>query len=71
MGGIEDIVIRNKTALLSPIGDESELAHNLLRLIEDHELRATLSKGGADYVRNKYSYHRLCADMASLYYSLL
>jgi glycosyltransferase involved in cell wall biosynthesis len=71
VGGIEDIVIKNKTALLSAINDENAFAENLLRLVEDAELRTALSKNGADFVRNKFSYQRLCNDMSLLYNSLL
>jgi glycosyltransferase involved in cell wall biosynthesis len=71
IGGIEDIVIRDKTALLSNINDEHALAENILRLVEDAALRNTLSANGADFVRRKFSYHRLCSDMATLYNSLL
>jgi glycosyltransferase involved in cell wall biosynthesis len=71
IGGIEDIVIKNKTAFLSAINDENVLAQNLLTLIEDADLRNSFSKLGADFVRNKFSYHRLCSDMSSLYNSLL
>ena len=71
IGGIEDIVIKNETALLSVINDEQALAQNLLKLIEDDELRHSFSVSGADFVRNKYSYQRLCSDMAVLYNSLL
>jgi glycosyltransferase involved in cell wall biosynthesis len=71
IGGIEDIVIKNKTALLSTINDEQALAQNLLKLIEDDKLRYSFSVNGADFVRHKYSYQRLCSDMAALYFSLL
>lgn len=71
VGGIEDIVVANRTALLSPINDEQTLAVNLLRLTEDDELRAAFSVAGPDFVRNKFSYKRLCTDMAQLYNSLL
>ena len=71
IGGIEDIVIQNKTALLSAINDEQMFAANLLKLIEDDELRKAFSISGADFVRNKFSYRRLCSDMSTLYNSLL
>lgn len=71
IGGIEDIVIPNRTAFLSPINDEKTLADNLLKLVEDDMLRQSFSVSGADFVRNKFSYQRLCADMAGLYNSLL
>ena len=71
IGGIEDIVIKNKTALLSAINDEQALAANLLKLVEDDELRRCFSLNGADFVRNKFGYRRLCNDTAALYNSLL
>jgi len=71
IGGIEDIVIKGKTALLSDINDEQALAENLLKLIEDAGLRTSFSLKGADFVRQKFSYRRLCSDMATLYNSLL
>ncbi|MBP6730570.1 MAG: glycosyltransferase [Chitinophagales bacterium] len=71
VGGIENIVIKNETALLSPVGDESIFAENLLQLIDKNEMRIRFSKQGSDFVRNKFSYKRLCNDMAALYNSLL
>jgi glycosyltransferase involved in cell wall biosynthesis len=71
IGGIEDIVIQNKTALLSAINDAQALAANLLKLIEDAGLRRSFSINGADFVRQKFSYKRLCTDMATLYNALL
>ena len=71
IGGIEDIVVQNKTALLSAINDENALATNLLKLIEDDELRKSFSVTWAGFVRNKFSYQRLCTDMAVFYNSLL
>ena len=71
IGGVEDIVLKNETALLSPINDEQALAENLLKLVEDDTLRSQFALSGAAFVRNKFSYQRLCRDMSSLYNSLL
>ena len=71
IGGIEDIVVKNETALLSPINDEQTLAENLLKLVDDDALRTRFALSGPDFVRNKFSYQRLCRDMARLYNSLL
>ncbi|HLP20682.1 MAG TPA: glycosyltransferase family 4 protein, partial [Chitinophagales bacterium] len=71
VGGIENIVINGETALLSPIGDERAFANNLLKLIEEPSLRVSLAVQGSDFVRNKFSYSRLCTDMGNLYHSLL
>lgn len=71
VGGIENIVLENKTALLSPKDDVESFAENLLKLIEDDNLRLKMAQDGSDFVRQKFSYHRLCNDMSLLYNSLL
>lgn len=71
VGGIENIVISDQTALLSDREDILGFAHNLLALIENDELRLVMSKAGSDFVRQKFSYLRLCEDMKNLYNSLL
>ncbi len=71
VGGIENIVIANETALLSPVGDENAFADNLYHMIENGKAREDFSKQGSGFVRNKFSYQRLCTDMAKLYHSLL
>ena len=71
VGGIEDIVIAGETALLSIVGDEIAFADNLLKLVNSQELRQKMSERGSEFVREKFSYQRLCHDMAKLYKSLL
>lgn len=71
VGGIENIVIANQTALLSRTGDVDEFVKNLLKLVNSQELRKTMAESGADYVRQKFSYQRLCSDMIHLYNELL
>ncbi len=71
VGGIADVVIENKTALLSYITDERTFCNNLLRLVNDSTLRQQFSNAGQHHVLNKFSYQRLVADMSSLYHDLL
>lgn len=71
VGGIGDVVKEGETALLSPVNDVETFQKNLLRLVQDNELRNSLGSKGADFVMQKYSYHRLVKDMSSLYYELL
>jgi glycosyltransferase involved in cell wall biosynthesis len=71
VGGIENVVLPGRTALLSPSGDLEALATNLLRLIEDDALRARMGTDGWAHVRERYHYTRLVNDMAALYRSLL
>jgi glycosyltransferase involved in cell wall biosynthesis len=71
VGGIQDIVIENETALLSPSGDANAFANNLLKLIENDNLRNNFGKKGSEYVLQQYGFKRLAADMERLYNTLL
>jgi len=70
-GGIENVVISNRTALLSEVADKEKFYQNLLRLVQDDSLRNELSKEGWNYVREKFSYASLVKKMSELYHSLL
>ena len=71
VGGISDIVLENETALLSETNDIASFQKNLLRLVENEELRNSFNQKGADHVRKKFSVERLASDMSNLYYELL
>jgi glycosyltransferase involved in cell wall biosynthesis len=71
VGGITDVVLENKTALLSDVHDEALFAENLMKLVHDADLRNTLSSAGRDYVLSKFGYQRLVKDMRALYLDLL
>ena len=71
VGGIGDIVLENETALLSDINDITSFRENLLKLVENDELRNGFNKKGADHVQKKFSIERLANDMSDLYYELL
>lgn len=71
VGGIENIVIPNRTALLTRNGGEDDYAYKLLNMIEDDALRIGMTQNGWDYVKNKFHYSRLIQDMSDLYFKLL
>ncbi len=71
VGGIQDVVIENETALLSPSNDVKAFANNLLKLIENDNLRNSFGKKGSEHVLQQYGFKRLAADMGRLYNSLL
>jgi len=71
VGGIADVVMENKTALLSDITDEKGFSGNLLQLVNDVSLRNKFSNAGRDFVISQFSYHRLVKDMSNLYNDLL
>jgi glycosyltransferase involved in cell wall biosynthesis len=65
------VVIENETALLSPSGDANAFANNLLKLIENDNIRNNFGKKGSQHVLKLYGFKRLAADMERLYDSLL
>lgn len=71
VGGIEDIVIENKTALLAQNNNINEFANQLLELIESDVMRAEMSKKGYEHVKRTFSYNTLCKNMNNLYHHLL
>jgi glycosyltransferase involved in cell wall biosynthesis len=71
VGGIEDVVLPDKTALLSPNNDMQSFANNLLSLVENDNLRANLGSNGWNFVSKKYHYTRLIDDIDKLYKSIL
>ena len=71
VGGIADIVMEGKTALLCSSDDAGAFAAHLLSLIGDDSLRHGMSDLGTAHVMQNYSHLRLAADMAGLYRGLL
>lgn len=71
VGGITDVVIPEKTALISSKKSVTNFARNLFMLIEDDELRNQMGTTGHDFVSQKFSYTRLVKDMTELYNKLL
>jgi glycosyltransferase involved in cell wall biosynthesis len=71
VGGISDVVLENKTALLSDIHDETAFAENILKLVSDQTLRNSFQEAGKNHVLIKYGYKRLVGDMRKLYVELL
>jgi glycosyltransferase involved in cell wall biosynthesis len=71
VGGVENIVLQDRTAFLSRSGDVGGLSDHLVRLVEDDSLRTHMSSGGWDHVSQRYHYTRLVKDTDALYRSLL
>ncbi len=71
VGGISDVVDDKVTGFLCRNNDLEDFSSKLLLLIEDDELRKSMSEQGRNYVYERYSYKRLVADMHKLYLELL
>ena len=68
-GGIENIVLENKTALLSK-NDLYDFSNKLLDLVNDSEKRNLLSKYGIEKSKD-FHYSRLIDEIKKLYEQLL
>ena len=66
VGGIENVIIPNKTALLSQVGDMNKFSNNLTQLIEDKALRLSMEKFGQKKSL-EFSYNKLIENTNSLY----
>jgi glycosyltransferase involved in cell wall biosynthesis len=71
VGGIENVVIENQTALLCENNQLIQFSEALFRLIEDKNLRNSMSEKGWNHVKDKFHYTRLVKDMENLYKELL
>lgn len=71
VGGISDIVMEGKTALLADVQDGAAFANHLLQLVQHDALRGNLGRSGRQHVLERFSYQRLMRDMAALYHQLL
>lgn len=50
-GGFKEMATDGKTALISPIGDADALATNVIRLLEDDDLRVRLARNACENIR--------------------
>lgn len=71
VGGISNIVLPDKTALLAETDDSETFANHLLSIIENQQLRFEMSQHGWNFVRDKFHYTRLVNEMDALYTKLL
>jgi glycosyltransferase involved in cell wall biosynthesis len=71
VGGVRDIVHADETGFIVPRGDLQQFTDKLGTLIENEEIRKKMSQNGWSFVREKFHYTRLVADMADYYRELL
>ncbi len=71
VGGIADVVVEGETALLSKVNEEEKFCENLLKVVENDDVRERLAFESHKYVMEKFSYQRLMRDTAALYHELL
>jgi glycosyltransferase involved in cell wall biosynthesis len=71
VGGISDIVTHRRNGLVVPSNNEAAFTEALSELVENRELRESMGRVDEHLILNKFSYHRLIADMKNLYERLL
>jgi len=67
VGGVRDILQEGVTGLLSSSDDLKAFSENLIKLIENKDLRNSMGAVGYKNVCSKFSYKRLVSDVESLY----
>lgn len=70
-GGAPEVVRHGETGLLSPRGDISALASNIVRLLKDPSLRARMGEAGRRDVETRFTPSRLATDVESVYSRVL
>lgn len=71
VGGVENVVLKNKTGFIVEPNNLTAFSAALFRLVEDEKLRTEMSLKGWEHVKEKFHYTRLVKDMEELYTSLL
>ena len=71
VGGIENVVLPGITALLCENNNVAQFAGQLLKVIEDKDLRIKMSEQGWKHVKEKFHFSRLVKDMEEMYRKLL
>jgi len=69
--GIVDALQEGRTGLLHPVGDVAALTTELLRIVDDSELRRSLGSAARLYVEREFSVDRMVAAHLSFYTELL
>ncbi len=70
-GGVPEAVLENRSALLVPPRDPGALSQAVVRLIEDPELRRSMSREGRGFVERCYDWRRNAGRVEALYAQLL
>ena len=71
VGGIENIVIPNITAILTENNVLSDFTHKILNMVENENLLRSMTNLGWTHVKDRFHYTRLVRDTEQLYNSLL
>lgn len=71
VGGVENVVLKDKTGFVVSSENVDDFSEALLKLVENDVLRKQMGEKGWEFVKEKFHYERLINDMRQLYFSLL
>lgn len=71
VGGVQDIISEGETGFIVEKNDLENYTKKLSSMINDEKMLEKMSQNGWNFVREKFSYMRLCEDMELLYKKLL
>lgn len=71
VGGVSNVVMENESGFLSPSGNAEALAHDLLELVNNPDLRKKFGEKGRAFVLENFSYQKMVAGTAQYYQELL
>ena len=67
VGGIPDFLKDGETGLFCKVGDPTDIADKIIKLLEDGELRKKLSENGRKLVEEKYDWNKIAEQFRRLY----
>lgn len=71
VGGVKDVINPNETGIILNEHSAEELSNHLIELHLNRELRIKMSQNARNFVKDRYTYHRLVANVDGLYKTLL
>lgn len=71
VGGVKNVTIEGVTAFINEVDQSENFLNDLLRLINDDQLRIKMGAKGWSFVQEKFSYMRLVKDVERMYDNLL
>jgi glycosyltransferase involved in cell wall biosynthesis len=66
IGGYREMAVPEKTALLSSVGNSTAMARNILRLMQDDDLRQRIAQQGNEYIQ-RFTWERSYEKLSNLF----
>jgi glycosyltransferase involved in cell wall biosynthesis len=67
IGGNNDLVEHEVSGLRFPVGDAESLSNQIIRLLDDEELRRSIALAGREVMEQRYDIERVVTQLAELY----